>query len=84
MFSNRKKNKFPTLPIIKTEIQVMLFINEVYQPEEPHNPNICDIESVSTKDVYDMVKRHTAIFENKLVLSFTRWYLNAHLSFLRV
>lgn len=62
----------------------MLFINEVYQAKEPHNPNIYDMKSVSTKDLYDMVERHITIFENKLVLSFARWRSNARLSFLRV
>ncbi|KAI9017929.1 hypothetical protein CLU79DRAFT_762270 [Phycomyces nitens] len=67
----------------QTEIQVMLFINEVYHPEEPHNPSIYDVKSVSTNDLYETVKKHTTIFENKSVQSFIRWCSNARLSFLR-
>ncbi|PHZ07179.1 uncharacterized protein RHIMIDRAFT_316939 [Rhizopus microsporus ATCC 52813] len=67
----------------QTEIQVIQFINEVYLPEEPQNTNIYDMKSVSTADIYDTVRKHTVIFENKSVLSFSRWCSNARLSFLR-
>lgn len=69
--------------LVETETQVIQFINEVYQSEEPQNTDIYDIKTVSTADIYNTVRMHTAIFENKSVLSFSRWCSNARLSFLR-
>lgn len=57
---------------VETEIQVIQFINEVYLSEEPQNTKIHGMKSVSIVDIYDTVKKHTAIFENKSVLSFLR------------
>jgi len=70
--------------LVETEIQVIQFINEVYQPEEPLNTdNIYDMKTASTADIYNTFRMHTAIFENKSVLSLSRWCSNARLSFSR-
>ncbi|KAL0083941.1 hypothetical protein F4703DRAFT_1917000 [Phycomyces blakesleeanus] len=76
--SKRKRIEF------QTESQVIQFINEVYLPEEPHNTNIYDIKLVYTAEIYDTVRKHAAIFENKAVLSFSRWCSSPRVSFLRV
>ncbi|KAI8326788.1 hypothetical protein BD560DRAFT_361671, partial [Blakeslea trispora] len=75
--SKRKRIEF------QTETQVIQFVNEVYLPEDPQNSNAYDMKSVSIANIYDTVKKHTTIFENRSVLSFSKWCSNSRLSFLR-
>jgi hypothetical protein len=56
--------------LIETLVQVKQFTNKIYQPEDPENPDIFDLKTITTKDIFDTITNHTTIFENKSVLSF--------------
>lgn len=56
-----------------TEGQLERFVNEVFRPKERENEELYSKQTVSTADVYEIVKQHTVFLGSKTAQSFATW-----------
>lgn len=67
---------------LATVAQVKQFINEVYCPSQPKNNKIYLKGTISTQEIYNLVKTYTTVFREKTAQSFAAWCRNNKLNFL--
>ncbi|ORX42678.1 hypothetical protein DM01DRAFT_1330024 [Hesseltinella vesiculosa] len=53
--------------------QVIKFLNEVFIPYDPHNDEVYELSNISVHTILSTVWKHSRIFDNKSVISFTTW-----------
>ncbi|KAI8997795.1 hypothetical protein BDB01DRAFT_772450 [Pilobolus umbonatus] len=65
-----------------TLAQVKQFINEVYCPSQPKNDEIYLKGTISTQEIYNLVKTYTTVFRERTSQSFAAWCRSNKLNFL--
>lgn len=59
--------------VLKTDAQLVQFINNIYCAEDPKNHEVYEMRLVTTQEIFDTVNKYTTIFANRTFLAFARW-----------
>lgn len=68
--------------MLTAEAEIKQFINEVFRPSLPDNNSLYSKGIVSTRDIHELVNKHSTVFREKTVQSFATWCRNQKLDFL--
>ncbi|KAG1099408.1 hypothetical protein G6F62_009907 [Rhizopus arrhizus] len=69
---------------LTTPAQVVQLLNMVYLAFDPSNEDMYECRQVSQKQILSTAWKYTTIFDEKTVLSFTKWCSHKKLDFLKV
>ncbi|GAA5817681.1 hypothetical protein MFLAVUS_011232 [Mucor flavus] len=67
-----------------SDSQIIRFLNEIYLPLDPCNPEIYDAKDVAMKDVLTLLWNYTDRFDSRTLSSFTSWCTKSKFPFMSI